>query len=177
MKSNGFTIIEVLIAIFVILVGLLGAFSVINQSLSASGIVSSRLVAAYLAQEGIEIIRNIRDTNWLQAGEPLKTSPWDNGLPDGNWQVDYTTVTLLGTDEFEQCGDSGYNCEDYDGDFLKLNDSGFYNYSLGTPTKFKRKITLAKEGEDVLKVSVLVEWELRQKSYQLSAQEKLYNWK
>lgn len=74
MLNKSFTLIEVLIAIFLITAGMTGAFNLIQRTAVFSSISSSRLEAAYLAQEGIELVRNIRDSNWL-AG-----SPWDQGL-------------------------------------------------------------------------------------------------
>jgi len=62
---TGFTILELIVAIFVMTVGVLGAYAVVQQIIVYNSISSSRLTAAYLAQEGIELVRNIRDTNWL----------------------------------------------------------------------------------------------------------------
>ena len=74
--KKAFTLIEVLIAIFLITVGIAGAFDLIQRTVAFSAISSSRLEAVYLAQEGIEIIRNTRDSNWLAE------NPWDSGIED-----------------------------------------------------------------------------------------------
>ena len=78
--QKSFTLIEVIVAIFLITVGTVGAFSLIQRTIAFTVISSSRLVAANLAQEGIEIVRNTRDTNWLS------DNPWDEGLSSGDWQ-------------------------------------------------------------------------------------------
>ena len=67
-NKNGFTLLEVIVAIFVITIGVIGVISVVQRTAAFTSISSSRLQAAYLAQEGIEIARNIRDGNWLEAG-------------------------------------------------------------------------------------------------------------
>lgn len=72
--NKAFTIIEVLAAILVITIGVLAAYAVVQEIVSQTLESSSRLTAVYLAQEQIENVRNIRDTNWL-GGEV-----WDNGL-------------------------------------------------------------------------------------------------
>jgi len=159
MNKCGFTLVEVLTAIFVILVGIVGALAVIQQTITYTALSSSRLVASYLAQEGIEIVRNIRDGNWLEE------AAWDDGLGGGDWEADYTTQELTDT---------------YDGDFLNIDSNGFYSYSAGSPTKFKRKITIVSDldGSDPrLRVSVLVEWQQVGKNNQVTAQEYLYNWR
>ena len=96
-NKRGFTIIELMISIFILsiaIVGVFGAFSVVVVLTSDA---SSRLTGSYLAQEGVEIIRNIRDTNWLST---TATAPvnWDDNLSNcfpvnGNGcEVDYTST-------------------------------------------------------------------------------------
>ncbi len=65
MINKSFTLIEVIIAIFILTMGTVGAFSLIQRTIAFTSISSSRLTAAYLAQEGMEIARNIRDSNYL----------------------------------------------------------------------------------------------------------------
>ncbi len=64
--KNGFTLLEILVAIFVITIGLIAAVSLIQRAAILTSLSSDRLTAAYLTQEGIEIVRNQRDTNWLR---------------------------------------------------------------------------------------------------------------
>ena len=66
LKQKGFTLIEVLVALFCIILILTSALSVTILSLKAAQNSRKRLIAANLAQEGIEIARANRDTNWLQ---------------------------------------------------------------------------------------------------------------
>ncbi len=159
-KKNlgGFTLIEVLTAIFLIVVGVIAALSLILQTISYTNLSSSKLVASYLVQEGIEIVRNIRDTNWLEEED------WKTGLGDDDWEADYTSQNLT---------------DIYDGDFLKIN-GGFYNYTSGADTKFTRKITIVSDTDGAaprLKVSVEVEWQQLGKKQIVKAQEYLYNWR
>ena len=160
MKKRGFTLLEVILAIFVIMVGIAGTLGIIQQGISYTQLSSSRLAANYLAQEGIEIVRNIRDANWLK----MRTNSgitWSDGIPSGDWEADYKTQNLT---------------RSYAGTYLNIDSSGFYSYSSGSPTKFKRKITIAKD-TDILKISVQVEWQERGRDNQVTAQENLYNWR
>lgn len=84
MKNKGFTILELMITIVVVSIGILGAYSVIQDIFSSTSKVSYSLTATYLAQEGIELVRNGRDTNWIGGAinwydglivDPLVTSP------------------------------------------------------------------------------------------------------
>ena len=103
-KKKGFTLLEVIVAILVVIVGVLAAYTVTQKIIFYTYRSSSRLTAAYLAQEGIEIVRNIRDTNWLQLNDRVFDGLAQTGY---GWKVDYTTTTLEHTDE-DSCGD-GYN--------------------------------------------------------------------
>jgi len=158
MSSKGFTLLEIIIAIAILVIGIVGISTVFSRiSILTSGI-SNRLVAAYLAQEGIEIVRNIRDTNWVE-----EAGNWKEGLTDGDWEADYQTQGSLN--------------DDYDSDFLNIDGStGFYSYSAGTQTKYKRRITITSDGEDVLIVSVLIEWEEKGNPYDFGAEEYIYDY-
>jgi type II secretory pathway pseudopilin PulG len=153
MWNKSFTLIETITAIFILTTGILALSSLISYFISASSISSQRLVAAYLAQEGIEIVRNLRDTNLLSGRN------WDYGLNNGNWQADYDDNAL----------------SSYTGSFLNLETTGFYGYGSGAQTNFKRRINLQKSG-DVLKILVEVSWQERGRSHSLTAQANLYNW-
>lgn len=72
--NKGFTLLELLVSIVVISVGVLGAYSVAQKIFSLTFTSTNRLTAAYLAQEGIETVRNARDTNWIGGND------WRNGL-------------------------------------------------------------------------------------------------
>ncbi len=63
-SEQGFTLVEVIVATTVIVVGVLATVSVANFSVRASGNNERTIVATNLAREGIELVRNIRDTNW-----------------------------------------------------------------------------------------------------------------
>ncbi len=60
------TILEVIAAIFVIAVGSASATSLVVSSLRSNGLSRDNLIAMNLAVEGVEAMRNIRDSNWLR---------------------------------------------------------------------------------------------------------------
>ena len=55
-KSPGFTLMEVLVAIFLITVGVLGAMALVNQTTTFIQGTSSRLVAAYLTKKELKLL-------------------------------------------------------------------------------------------------------------------------
>ena len=152
---NGFSLIEVIVAVFLISVGLVAAFSLINQTIYYTQTVSSRLTAIYLAQEGLEIVKNIRDSNFLNVYN------WKNGLNscESGCRADYNSATL----------NPAWNT------YLRF-DGNFYSYNSGPDTKFRRKITVTPDGSDILNVSVDVSWSDKGRPYNKIIEERLYNW-
>ena len=60
-----FSIIEVMIAIFIFAMGIASIFMVITSSMNANNLNKDQIIASNLAREQIEIIRNIRDDNYV----------------------------------------------------------------------------------------------------------------
>jgi Tfp pilus assembly protein PilV len=161
MKKNSFTILEAIFAISILTVGIFGVSSLISQFLTSSSISNQRLIAAYLAQEGIEIVRNIRDTNLLE-GESL-----DAGLTNcssGCSNFDYRSQSLP---DNSNC--SGKN-------FLDLVNN-FYQCSGSSPASLKRIVTITQiNNPPGLKVVVEVSWKERGRTHRITVQENFYNW-
>lgn len=176
MRDKGFTFLEVIIAIFLVTVGITGVFLLITRTIGTISLSFSQLTAAYLTQEGIEIVRNIRDTNFIEQTIGLNT--WDEGLVlpaidcSTGCEADYTATAQLDP-----------TLSAFGGNFLRIDSNDFYNYTIGDPTKFKRKITIVPEDvdgdgiNDILEVSVEVTWEEKGEAQSHSAQENLYNWR
>ena len=154
--SKGFTLIELLIAISVISVGIAGALVSIQQSIPALDYANSRFAASLLAQEGVEIIKNIRDTNLLH------DIAWNDSLSiDGDYEVEYTIPHI----------------SIYTDSYLVKNEHSFYNYTSGDNTKFKRKIQITNISSDRIELEIIVYW--RKKGggeHEFILKQHIYNW-
>jgi len=154
-------LIEVFIALLVVSVGVGGVIALVSQTSSFMSNASSQLTAMFLAQEGVEIARNIRDSNFLTIHNGGSIQ-WDNGLTG--------------------CASSTAGCEaDYTNAVLTLQDrflnfaNGFYSYSSGVATQLKRKIFVDGAG-DTRTVSVQVTWQERGRTHTVAGATSLYNW-
>jgi len=83
MKQSGQTLIEGIAAVFIILVGIIGALILTLTALSSSTESENQVLAANFAREAMEVIRNKRDSNWLAKLD------FDAGL------IDYYVITNL----------------------------------------------------------------------------------
>jgi prepilin-type N-terminal cleavage/methylation domain-containing protein len=98
--ERGFTIIEVLVAMMILLVGVLGTVALVDGANATTSTVKARVGATNLAKELIEVSRSLeyaRVTQSLLAGE-MKAQP---GLADASaaagWQIDRRGVTYTVT--------------------------------------------------------------------------------
>lgn len=104
MNQRGFTLIEVLTALFVLTMGLVATAGLLTRTASLTAGVNSNLTASFLAQEGLEIARNIRDTNFLKIRKGISVQ-WGDGLAQGEQPPApfsrTITVTQLNPDTLE----------------------------------------------------------------------------
>lgn len=75
-ESNGFSLIEVIIAIGIITVGIVSVINLLSFNLKNEIKNKNKMIAIYLAQEGIEVVRQIRDNNFFVG------SDWLTGIGD-----------------------------------------------------------------------------------------------
>ena len=71
---TGFTLIETLVAITILTLGIVGPLELAYKSISYTKLSQNKITASYLAQEGMELVRYIRDTN------KINSNPWLQGL-------------------------------------------------------------------------------------------------
>lgn len=153
-KNQGFSIIEVMVAMGVILMSFTAMITLINKSLAFHDLAYSRLTAAYLAQEGIEIVRNIRDNNILA------NRAWNDGLNNnGYYEVQYSDLAL----------------RSYSGQPLKLTSDGIYQYDEGAITRYTRTIQI-ENNVNHIKVQSIVSWRNRGGEFNIVVEDHLYNW-
>lgn len=128
-SKKGFSIGEVIISLFVITVGIVAAVGLIAKSISQSIDSRNEIIAAQLAQEGSELVRNLRDNTFIvDSANPFK---W---LTDGNKCIDVTKNTSATVDPNLSCPGGNYA--------LKYDTNGRYQYGSGDATRFSRNVAI-----------------------------------
>jgi prepilin-type N-terminal cleavage/methylation domain-containing protein len=64
-NEKGFSLLEVIFAMAIITSGILSIMSLFSYNLKAETNNKNKLIATYLAQEGIEVVRQARDNIWF----------------------------------------------------------------------------------------------------------------
>ncbi len=159
--SSGFTLVEALVSLVLLTTALVPAFILATDALKLSTGIRNSLIAANLAQEGIEVVRAMRDANWF-AGQPFSAGldgvctagclvAWDSSSPTPN----SNNVVPLKRD----------------------TSSGLYQYSTGTDSPFRRKITITPGTTDVeLVVTSEVTWDERAVTKIVIVEAHLFDW-
>ncbi|MEK7641900.1 MAG: prepilin-type N-terminal cleavage/methylation domain-containing protein [Patescibacteria group bacterium] len=84
-NDTGFTLVETLVAITVLMIAIAGPLVIATKGLRSALYSKNQMIASFLAQESMEIIKNTRDNNTFQnPAEPNLTSNWLNSPSGGN---------------------------------------------------------------------------------------------
>lgn len=170
-KSAGFTIIESLVAIGILVVAISGVMGAIQSSISSYTFSKDQFISFYLAQEAFEQIRNIRDEN------RLKEANWMMGIAqDVDDPCAFThacTVEPVISAAPSRCTGGPGNCP-----YLRQDPvTGLYGYNPSWPaTIFRREIQLTPVNENEIAVTVTVNWSKGPVNRQFKARANLLNW-
>lgn len=169
--KKGFTIVETLVAVSILAVVIAGAMGAVQTGLSSYIYSKDQIIAFYLAQEGFEQIRNLRDENWL------KGRAWLYGISDGSSDPCYfgnaCIVDPVSTLAPTRCTGVG-SCP-----ILRQDSAtGFYGYNGGwSATNFRREIVLSSINANEVTVTVTVNWLKGSANRQFRAKGNLMNWR
>lgn len=70
-RSEGFSLVETLVAIFILSVSIVAPLTLAQKGLNAAIYARDQVTAFYLSQEAIEFVRNLRDSNGLSGRDWL----------------------------------------------------------------------------------------------------------
>jgi prepilin-type N-terminal cleavage/methylation domain-containing protein len=174
LQDKGFTMVELIITIFVLSIAVIGVYNAFSILVILASNTTDRLLGSYLAQEGVEIARNIRDANWINgadwdgvlsgctgscSGNYMSNDMGTSSACTGGCELDYTSTGTESLYPWPSGDNAGRN--------LYINSKGFYGYyndANSTPTKFKRRVIVIPENAndriagDLLKIIVDVSW-------------------
>ena len=167
-KTKGFTLIETLVSLFILSIAITASFAVISTNLTTATYVKNSFIASGLAQEGLEIARNLRDSDGgATPPRPFGSFGSADSISDGTYRVQWDSQNLM----------SG----NWNSEHLNINSQGLYNYDgaadpTNVATPFYRGVTIERVSDSEIRVYVEVIWRGHLKEYSVSGEEHLYDW-
>mgnify|MGYP001565000057 CR=1 FL=1 len=145
-NSKGFTIVETLVAIAILMISIAGPLTIAQKGLMASVYARDQSVATFLAQDAMEYAKNYRDNQ-------IKSNPsdWLGILANCGLGSGGSDCTVDTTDEGSiTAGGSP---------ILYRTDYGYNHDSSGAKSQFSRTLSVSETDEDYqVRVVVEVEW-------------------
>jgi Tfp pilus assembly protein PilV len=165
----GFTLVETLVAISIFSMSILGLLSILASSIMNTTYAKEKLIADYLAQEGIEYVRNMRDTSAL----------YDVSGGQHGWDAfksSLSSASCIGAgcyvNNMSLVACASGSCPS----FLYDNTTGKYGYTSGTSSAYIRKIQAIQVNADDVRISSTVFWKQGSGTFNITFSEDLFNW-
>lgn len=164
--SRGFTLVETLVAISILMVAVASPLTITQKGLASAIYAKDQIIASYLAQDAIEYLRNISDNNVASGA----SSDWLLGIAN-NCASSCKIDTRGGSNPISPC--SGETCR------LLYDDSNhIYSYQSGTNSEFTRSVTVTEgPGTNEALIKVKISWSSKNKPRSLDFYTRIYNWR
>lgn len=186
LKQNaGFTLLETLIAIFIMVVAFTSLLSLMTTTMFSARYANNEITATYLAQEAVDYIRNDRDTTAFQGGIWLNFLAHYGsslGTPSGCFVVPdgcYFDVTDTTYSNIKQCNNppTPFSCPYFNYEESPTS-GGYYKYDATFPkTNFKRTVTMELNGTDEVLITVRIDWSNGSKARSQTLRASVLKWK
>lgn len=201
--AMGFTLIEIVVTIAILLTALVGPVALVTRGLFNFSFAKDKLIALNLAQEGLELVRAVRENNVICDSLNGTTTPT-------SWNTNPSGGPMNGTYELAADDILSLNCKPLGGvtaifisfprpipladcdnpNPLTLTADGLYHYGAGTATAFSRCITVKAcnpgpcvttdpdiPASDQMEMASTVKWIERGSARSVTLQGRLYNWR
>jgi len=191
--KNATSILEAMIVMLIIVVWVVGLFSIFNNSQKLSNTTKNRIEAIEIAREWIEAMKNIRDTNWLMFGWD-KDNCFNTLNYDSNcvWGWSYNKINnnksyII----FQDINDNfkwklaekpswNFTNSTYRNNFRVYKNDWFYTQTWTTnPTIFTREIKITHSTSTWFTVNSIVQWADSSKNWahKVELKDLITNWK
>jgi Tfp pilus assembly protein PilV len=167
-KNRGFTIVEALVAIFILTMSVSAMLGVTASTASSARYANNQIAANYLLQEAVDSVRNSRDTlafqmvdsggGWTAFLNRYGSSSNSKCFSPGGCALRmeiFNGADASGAD-VSQCPNTG--CQNFYYDTNAYNRI-FYNLTgTGVPSIFSRRVNMVVINADEVKVTATLDW-------------------
>lgn len=176
-KYGGFSFIESMVAVVVLSTGIIVSVSLISKALQQTLDSRNQVIAGLLAEEGVELVRNIRDNNWASGLGSFTAKGLNAAGGTRHCRIDttfnYSTDSMADPLPNKKCGLTNFvqgNSPSFQ--LYTDNTTGLYSYAPfdlsgvatptanQTPTRFYRKVCLNWDGATTETIYSIVVWDI-----------------
>jgi type II secretory pathway pseudopilin PulG len=179
--KNGFGIVEVLIASVIMMIVIFALTAAGRSALRGTIYLHERAQAMYLAQEGIEQVRQVRDSNWLDALPATTFKQFTDygveyaGDSSKKWAIAYDGVAPAG---FKITNDDGVKSNiTIDGTVFNRTIIFKQILSADAIVPAYGDFTTNAKNQSVVKVTVKLEWQSNGREKNITVSELLTDWR
>jgi len=164
-----FSLVEIVVILFIVSLALVGILALIVQNIQSQSYNKNDLIAYQLAQEGVELVRHVRDDNWLASQAFTLGLATTTGVTYQSY-MDYrdsAPVACSGA-----CSAAAL--------VLRQDNNGFYfndPSSAATTSPYSRLILTKQLDADSLQVDAVIGWQDHNRNYSYDLQAILYDWR
>lgn len=173
-RDSGFTLVETLVAITILLIVIIGPLSISSQSARSTSFASEQVVAYFLAQEGLEMVRKLRDdrvlTSFVDPDDSIDAEQvWvdfmnevSNCVSTNGCGLSFDENNLGSINVTEPCATEAANCPLWFDDRATSTLRSRYTHSnpgafVATPYRRSIRITEPNPGEEI-RIESTVYW-------------------
>ena len=172
--NQGFTIVETLVAIAILMIAIAGPLVVATKGLNSALYAKDQMTASYLAQESMEILKNVQDNSSQSTWPGVPDISCYNGLSP-SCDIAINRVNVYKIEVLTGCTyPNGLGCP------LYLDTTGTYGYThnAGAPaTIFYRYFFIDTVAPNLSRITVVVSWAEHNIPYEVRISSEIVNTK
>lgn len=184
-RARGFTLVEALVAVSILAITAAAPLYVASRAVVAAQTARDQLTASYLAQEGVEYVRTMRDnaflTQYRAGGADVSEDAWSDFM-SGSLAYSITSckastclldpAQTMGTGtnlSLTTC--SGASCTP-----LYLSNGLYNQQNAGTRTPYTRTIQVTEISSSEAQVTSIVTWSYHGQTHTITINDHLTQW-
>lgn len=182
-RRGGFTLIEAMIAVSILALSVAGPLTGASRAIVLAQISRDQLTASYLAQEGIEYVRAMRDDAYLNAyrsgGSTISATAWNDFLTGASaWSITQCISRTCTLDPARAMGyGTNFALNAYAGNSPLYLSNGIYTQQvLGTKTVYTRTVQASAISANEELVTSTVTWSFHNAPYTVTVVDHLTPW-
>lgn len=163
-SKSGFTLLETLVAITVLVIATVGPMTLAAQSTRNASLFRNQTIAYFLAEEAVEYVHNAIDANSFQGAGWLTNL--DDCLAPNSCYIDVPLNVIVSS-----CSGT---CP-----FIRFEEAdGVYGYFLGGDTLFIRTVSIdVLVPDQEIRVNADVAWDQTGRNHNVSISAHIFNWR